>query len=170
MTRWVQLTDKEIKEILAMIEAEGECSKEMFSIRKKLISSKKRITIASAKQKGMNLQRWVADRISKLLGIDWSQGNDQSLIAVRPGGQHGTDIILRGEAYEKFPYAIECKSSEGFNLMGTITQAQANTAEGLDYMIIHKKKALPNPIVIIEWSTFEKLFKRRCACEEVRDT
>ena len=138
-------------------------------LHKKFVKANKRIAIRSAKQKGMLLQHWVADKLANIFNIDWKQKDDQSLIAVRPGGQHGCDIILRGELYKAFPFDIECKSSEGFNLVSTIQQAEANKKPDNDYLIVHKKKALSEPVVILAWSAFEKLFSKRCKCAEKRN-
>lgn len=138
--------------------------KEYESIRKRI--KKSRITIASAKQKGMNLQHWVAEKIAFIFNVTFKQSDDQSLVAARPGGQHGVDIILRGDLYKKFPFDIECKSSENLNIVNTIEQAKANTKPGRDFLIVHKKKALNQPIVIMEWDAFERLIRIRCKCAE----
>lgn len=146
-SKWVLLTDKDRENILEGISIGG-------ATYKKIEALDKRIKVSSAKGKGRNLQMWVCEQISKLLNIPFVQSDDSSLIASRPMGQHGLDCILRGEALKRFPYSIECKNSEQLDLVGTINQAKANEAKGTHWLIVHKRKALAKPIVIMEWDTF----------------
>lgn len=158
MGKWVNLSNKEIsylsKAMMFLFK-----TKEYKSIEKKLENLNKKISVSSAKAKGRNLQYWVCEKISKLLGIPFNQQDDDCLIHSREMGQAGADIILRGEAGKKFPFSIECKSSESLNLVGTIEQVKSNTKPNQDWIIVHKKKAIPNPIVIMDWDCFERLFK-----------
>jgi hypothetical protein len=146
--KWVNLTDADREEIKSCVSS--------ASLKKKM--EHKKITVASAKGKGRNLQHWVCERISSITGIPCGQ-DDDSLIKSREMGQHGTDVILRGEAQKAFPFSIECKNSEQLSIVDTIEQVKANKKEGTDWLIIHKRKALSNPIVIIDWDTFERLVK-----------
>lgn len=156
--KWVCLDTNEIKYLRERLASVGDSYSTVLA--KKLEKQSKRITVASAKQKGYGFQYWVCERLSGLLGIPWVQADDQSLIQSRPGAQHGSDIILRGEAYLKFPFDIECKSTENMNIVSTVEQAKANTKGDRDWLIFHRKKALPEPVVIMAWSAFEKLYRR----------
>jgi hypothetical protein len=153
--KWICFTQKEIKTLLDLT-----TEKEFKTIHKKLSSNynKKRISVASAKGKGRSLQYWICNKISSLLNIPYIQSDDSCLIHSREMGQHGVDIILRGEALKRFPYSIESKSSESLNLMPVIEQIEANQKKDTDWLIVHKRKALPEPIVIMTWRTFEKTF------------
>ena len=151
-SKWVLLTDKERTEILS----QGITP----SLRKKLEKVDKRIAISSAKAKGMGLQRKACEDIAEVTGIEYKQGDDNSLIESRGGGQHGTDVILRGEARVRFPFSVECKASESLNLVNTIDQASTNMLENTDWLILHKKKALSEPIVVLRWKRFLEIWKK----------
>lgn len=155
----ITLTEDELSEILKMI-INGHYTKQP-KLYNKLDRAlhKKPIKISSRKAKGRNLQHFVCERISKLTRINYKQSDDSCEIHSREMGQHGTDIILRGKALQSFPFSIECKNSETFNLAPTIEQAKENQNKDTDWMIVHKRKGWKNPIVIIDWDCFEKLYK-----------
>ena len=156
-TRSINLSDAEQDAILGGIIPP--------SLLKKVQTAKKPKSTAYGRAKGMRGQHWVAEKIGKLLNVEWEQSDDNSPIAVRPSGQHGCDIILRGKAYESFPFDCEVKWSESFDFPGTISQAKENTniKKGRYPLIIHNRKAFNSPVVIMEWEVFEKLFKRAIA-------
>lgn len=158
--KMVSLSTDEIKELLVMIQTSGKVHDELSRISRKLEKATQRIKVRSAKQKGLNLQKWVCEEISEMTGIEYDQSSDQSEISSRPSGQHGTDVILRGEALKQFPYSVECKSSESLNLVETIDQSKANVVKGTDWLIVHRRKAIPDPIVIMDWKTFKKLLRK----------
>ncbi len=146
-----------LKERANKLDLTGANSSKLY---KKLEKTQKRITVASAKAKGRNLQSWACDKLAELLDLTWDQQDDQSLLAFRPMGQAGTDVILRGEAYTRFQYDPECKSVESLNLVTTVEQARNNTKPGRDWLIIHRKKALPETIVMMGWDAFARLWKK----------
>lgn len=150
-TKWVSLTDKERQWILS--------SAPPASLLKKMNTAGKRIQISSAKGKGRALQQWVCSKISELTGIPYNQQDDECLIHSREMGQAGTDVILRGEAGEKFPFSIECKNTESLSLIATIHQAQANTKPDRPWLIVYKAKALNTPVVVLEWDNFIRHYK-----------
>jgi len=114
---------------------------------------------SSCKAKGRKLQIFVCERIAKIFDIIFDNQNEQCEIHSREMGQKGTDIILRGEVYEKFHFDIECKNTEKLNLYDTIEQAKSNTKEGRNWLIVHKKNK-SHPIVIMDWEAFENLIKK----------
>lgn len=116
-------------------------------------------TIQSNKAKARNLQKWVAERLSLLSGIPWGP-EDEKEIQSRPMGQQGVDVILRGEAAERFPYSFECKSGESFQLVKSIEQARANEKKERPWIIVHKRKKFRNPIVMMDWDTFADLLAK----------
>ena len=82
----------------------------------------KPISSASRKAKGRKLQKYVAERISQITNIPAQKDGD---IESRPMGQSGRDIILRGEAKEKFIFhGIECKAQEALNIWQALAQAE----------------------------------------------
>jgi hypothetical protein len=144
---WVNLTDADRKAIAEKIP----------SLAKKM--EHKKIKVSSAKGKGRNLQYWVCERVADITGIPWVQSDDNCEIHSREMGQHGIDLVLRGKAAGKFPFSVECKSSEQLNLVETIAQASRNNIPGRDWLIVHKRKAIPNPIVILSWEAFERIWR-----------
>ena len=145
---WVNLTDADRKAIAEKIP----------SLAKKM--EHRKIKVSSAKGKGMSFQRKVCEMLSELICIPYTK-DDNSLISPRTSGCNGTDIILRGEARKKFPFACECKASENLSLVSAIEQAKANVSDEEGYIIFHKKKALVEPIVIMDFSAFCKLWLQR---------
>jgi len=97
---------------------------------------KKKIKTSSAKSKGRNCQKWVAEKISKLLDIPF--GKDEQ-IAPREMGQSGVDIRLVADAKERFPWSVECKWQETWSLSKFIQQAKENQMHGTDWLLILKK-------------------------------
>jgi hypothetical protein len=152
--KYVNLTDAERAELIKLLPASSK-------LRAKLERAGKRIKVQSAKGKGMNFQREICQKISDLIGIPYLRGNDDSLIESRGGGQHGVDIILRGEAKKRFPFSIEVKNQENMNLVGTIKQAQENQVDGTTWLVVHRRKALPMDLVIMAWESFEELYGRK---------
>ena len=127
----------------------------------KLERSEKKIKVSSAKGKGRGLQYWVCDRIAKIFGIEFIQSDDSCLIQSRPMGQHGTDVILRGEIGKKFPFDIECKACESLSIPDWVRQARSNKKEDRDWLLIFKKQTIGHePLVVMEWETFEKIIKK----------
>ncbi len=110
---------------------------------------------SSAKAKGRALQQWVCAKISELLKIPW--GKDE-MIASREMGQPGADVRLVGEARKRFPFSIECKWQESWSVPSWIKQAQANQAEGTDWLLICKKNRMA-PVVIMDAERFFELLK-----------
>lgn len=126
----------------------------------KLERAEKTIKVSSRKGKGRSLQYWVCERIADMFGIEFVQSDDTCLIHSREMGQHGTDIVLRGEVYKKFPFDIECKACESLSIPDWVRQARANKKENRDWLVIFKKQALGRePLVLMEWKTFEKIIK-----------
>lgn len=101
---------------------------------KRLMSSK--INASSAKAKARRLQNWIAQKISELLGIPW--GKDEQ-IAPREMGQSGTDIRLIADAKDRFPWSVEAKWQEKWDVPGFIRQAKENQLPGTDWLLIIKK-------------------------------
>ena len=73
--------------------------KECKRLIKKLKNAQKTIKVSSRKGKGRGLQYWVCERIAGMFGINFVQSDDTCLVHSREMGQHGTDIVLRGEMY-----------------------------------------------------------------------
>ena len=159
----VTLNNKEIKIIKEGLEKNvGFCiSPSGEKILRRFNRALKPIKVSSAKAKGRELQKWVCQKIANLLKIEYNQQDDQCLIHSREMGQAGVDVVLRGEVRKRFPFSIECKNTEQLEFIKSIKQAQANTSQDEDWMVVHKRKALNSPVVILDWAAFEKLFSKR---------
>lgn len=127
----------------------------------KLERAEKKIKTSSAKGKGRGLQYWVCEKIANIFGIEFKQSDDECLIHSREMGQHGTDIILRGEIGKKFPFDIECKACESLSILDWVRQARSNKKENRDWLLVFKKQTIGHePLVLMEWETFEKMIKK----------
>ena len=151
--KWILLSDEDRSTILAALPPTN-------ATYKKIVRMSKTIKVSSARGKGMSFQKWICTELSKLLDLPYNQSDDESPIASRPSGGHATDIILRGKARKLFPFSIEAKAVENLNLFAAVEQARTNTEPGMNWMVIHKKKALSEPIVVVGWSTFTGIYKK----------
>lgn len=120
---------------------------------------KRRITVRSGKAKGQKLQKLVCEKISETFGIPFDNQDDSCEIHSRESGQSGTDVILRGKAAQVFPFDVECKNTEQWNLPSAIEQAKANTKPGRDWLVVLKKNRV-EPIVVLDIDTFFKMAKK----------
>jgi len=122
--------------------------------------NRKKIKSSSAKNKGRNLQYYICEKISEIFNIKFDQNNDQCDIRSREGGQHGTDIILRGEVYKKFPFDIECKNNESPSVKSWISQAKKNNKnKNRHWLLFWKCKKFKRPVVIMDSDIFFNFFK-----------
>jgi hypothetical protein len=132
---------------------------EQYPLPKPKEEKKKQIKISSAKAKGRNLQKWVCDKISKLIKLSYGYEDDK-LISPRIMGQGGVDVVLRGEALKKFPYSVECKNQESWSIPAYIRQAKKNKLPNTDWLLILKKKEFQKPVVILEAEKFFEILER----------
>ena len=112
-------------------------------------------TTKSRKARGRRFQQWVAQKISDLLNITW--GKDE-LIASREMGQKGVDIRLIGKALEEFPFSIECKNQERWDIPAWIRQAKDNQKFNTTWMLFCKRNS-EVPIVVIDAEEFFRIYK-----------
>lgn len=117
---------------------------------------KKKIKVSSAKAKGRELQKWVANKISEITGIKC--GKDE-LIESREMGQSGVDIKLIGTVRQLFPFSVECKRCERINLSQFIEQAKANQKENTDWLLV-TRRSKEKAVVSIDAEIFFKLYGR----------
>ena len=128
-------------------------------ILKKISRAETKIKPSSAKAKGRDFQYKICQMIADKFGVEFVQSDDDCLIHSREMGQHGKDIVLRGEVKKKFPYSIECKAQESVNITEFVNQARENSTETEPWLLIFKKKSLGSePLVCLEFSRFLSLF------------
>jgi len=114
---------------------------------------KMRISRARCKERGRYLQKEVAKKISEITGI--SYGKDEP-IASREMGQSGPDVRLVGEAKRIFPFAIEAKYQEKWNVVEWIKQAKKNMQDSgkyLSWLLVLKKNNL-DPVIVLDMNVF----------------
>lgn len=108
---------------------------------------------ASAKNKGRKLQKWVCEKISQLTGYEWGQ---DCPIESRGMGQSGTDVRMEKAVEKLFPYSVECKNKEKWDVIASIKQAKANKKSGTDWLLIFSKNRT-KPVVIMDAEHFFEL-------------
>jgi hypothetical protein len=118
---------------------------------------KKTISPQSRKAKGRIFQKEIAEYISDLTGIPWGKDKD---IEPREMGQSGPDIKLYGKARKKFPYAVECKNQEKWQIPKWIRQAKENAKRGMDWLLFIRKNRMKPGIVVLPIDVFFKILKR----------
>ena len=123
------------------------------------VESKKWIRIeimktSSKKEKGKRLQYWTCEKISKLLNIPW--GPDEQ-IASREMGQPGCDVRLVADAKDRFPWSVECKNQEKWNIPAWIRQAKDNQKPGTDWLLICSRNRFDNIAILDADCLFELL-------------
>jgi len=158
--RTINLDTKDIELIIEALETSKTTNWQTRyeNVLRKMKNNLKTIKISSRKGKGRGLQKYICQQISEMLDIPYDQEDDDCLIHNREMGQSGVDVVLRGKAQKLFPFNIETKATESLDFVGAIHQAEANMIESYDWMVIHKRKILGEPIVMITWSAFKKIF------------
>lgn len=127
-------------------------------LHKRIERAKTPIKPRSAKNKGMEWQKEICSFISELTGIEYDQSKDDCLIHSRESGLSGTDVILRGEAKEKFPYSVECKNCKTLSIPEWIRQADSNADNG--NWLLFVKSPVIKKVVVLPLETFKDLFKK----------
>jgi len=120
---------------------------------------KKRITVQSAKGKGRRLQQWACQKISGVTGCKWGSSGDDKEIESRPMGQKGTDVRMESHVQALFPFSVECKAQENWNVHAWIKQAVANQIKGTDWLLICKRSRKP-PVIIIDAEKFFEIWNK----------
>lgn len=118
---------------------------------------KKRITPASAKDKGRRLQQWVCRQISNLTGYEWGSSGEDKPIESRPMGQRGVDVRMESQVKQLFPFSVECKSQESWGVHAWIKQAIENQTPGTDWLIV-AKRSRQKPVIIMDAERFFEIY------------
>lgn len=115
-----------------------------------------KIKPGSAKGKGRQLQQWVCQKISELTGLEWGGSGDDKPIESRPMGQSGTDVRMESQVRSLFPFSVECKWQETWNVPAWIEQAKKNQVKGTDWLLVCKRSRKP-PVIILDAEIFFEL-------------
>ena len=129
-------------------------------------TQRKRIKPSSCKAKGRLFQQEICRYISEITGEEYDQQSDQSNIRSREMGQSGVDIVIRGTAVEKFPFAIECKNVEKLNWWDAISQAKKNVTKCLPHWLLFVRRNRTQPVVVMDCETLWWLLDRKFAVQE----
>jgi hypothetical protein len=101
----------------------------------------------SAKAKGRVFQQHVRDRI-----LEYNPQLEFDDVKSTSMGAGGEDIQLSPAARKLVPLSIECKSRASFAFYKDLEQAQSNTKQGLEPVLICKaNRKKPVAIVDLEW-------------------
>ena len=109
----------------------------------------------SCKNKGIRLQKWVAEQISNVTGIHWGKDTE---IRSREAGQQGTDVVLSDRVKTMFPFSIECKNVEHVNFWDSVEQSKSNQEENLEWLLFIKRNNT-EPLVVLDAELFFKIVK-----------
>lgn len=120
---------------------------------------KRKIQPGSAKDKGRRFQQWLCQKISEITGFSWGSSGDDYPIESRPMGQSGPDVRMETAVKRLFPYSVECKWQETWDVPAWVRQAQKNTPEGEDWLLFIRKNNMKNPyaLVVMDADTFFRL-------------
>lgn len=111
------------------------------------------IKVASAKNKGRNLQKWVRDLLLSLAPT--LESDDIKSTAM---GSQGEDVQLSPAARKVFPVSIECKARKSQKtIYDWIAQAQS---QGKGEPVVVIKQDRSKPLVIVDAEYFFKEIKR----------
>ena len=122
-----------------------------MAVKKK--KKKRRITHASAKNKGRTLQKWTIQKLIDILNIHPEDIENRSM------GAGGEDVIMSRAARDKFPFSIECKNQEAINVWASYEQSKANCGN-YEPIVIIKRRAQKRPLIVLDAETFIKLTAR----------
>jgi hypothetical protein len=152
LLKLVERMFKQLRENDLYIEL-GDYEEEYGKLRKRFV--KPAIQVSSGKAKSRVLQNWTARKIGELLGFAW--GKDE-MIAPREMGQGGVDVRLVADAKEQFPWSVECKNTEQWDLPGFIRQAKENRLPGTDWLVVVKKNR-HEEVVVLDAEVFFDLLR-----------
>jgi hypothetical protein len=90
------------------------------------------VTVRSAKAKGRNYQKEVADEFIQRLDLDALD------VKCAVMGENGIDVRFFGRNRDKAPFAVECKRTEAINIHRAFEQASAN-ADGQIPIVVFRR-------------------------------
>lgn len=105
---------------------------------------------SSAKAKGRKLQQWTARKIAEITKRPY--GKDQE-VESREMGQSGVDVKLYAKAKEMFPFSVECKNRERWDIPMWIKDIKQIQLKGTDWLLVVSKNRY-KPVVIMDAEAF----------------
>ena len=111
------------------------------------------MNVKSVKAKGRRLQNIVRDALrSAFPALETEDIRSQTM------GMTGEDIVLSPLARKSIPYSIECKNQERLQIWKSLQQAEDNTAENCEPLLIIKRNGT-KPYAVIDLEKFISLIK-----------
>jgi hypothetical protein len=101
---------------------------------------------SSAKQKGRLFQQTIVRMLIKAFDLEADDVFSRSM------GASGEDVMLSPKARVLFPYSVECKNTETFNMWQAYKQASDN-AGGYE-PIVFVKRNRHKPLVVVDAEHF----------------
>ena len=110
------------------------------------------MNVRSKKNKGVRLQNYVVKRLIEVFGFDE--------LDVKPAvmGETGVDIHLSKQALQEFPFSIECKNQERWNIPQFFKQAVDNTIPDT-YPLLVVKRNRHEPLAVLRFEDFLQVIK-----------
>ena len=110
------------------------------------------MNVRSKKNKGVRLQNYVVKRLIEVFGFDE--------LDVKPAvmGETGVDIHLSKQALQEFPFSIECKNQERWNVTQFFKQAVDNTLPDT-YPLLVVKRNRHEPLAVLRFEDFLELVR-----------
>ena len=85
-------------------------------------------------------------------------GKDKE-IESREMGQSGVDIKLYAKAKEMFPFSVECRNRERWDIPAWIKQIKSIQNEGTDWLLVISKNRY-TPVIIMDANAFFDLYEQ----------
>jgi len=111
-------------------------------------------TPRSRKSKGRGFQNYIVADIRRITGLCDDDVRSNGM------GQPGADVVLSTHGKKTFPYAVECKRTESWNIHEWWRQAERNAnLEGLKPLLVLRRNN-ESARVMMKWGDFLELVQR----------
>jgi len=107
---------------------------------------------SSAKAKGRHCAREVKDKL-----LEWAPNLEERDFVITSSGETGPDLKLSPRASETYPFVVECKNVEKFNVWKALEQNEKHEGEG--YPILFFKRNNSKLYACMEIDNFLKLVR-----------
>jgi hypothetical protein len=108
---------------------------------------------ASAKNKGRQLQQWVANLIKSKFNLEDADVRSTSM------GASGEDILFSPVAARRVGLSVECKSRDRIAVYGFYEQAKTNTPAEREAVCVVKQNR-SSPLVVVDAEYFFDILER----------
>jgi hypothetical protein len=116
---------------------------------------KTKMRTKSAKAKGRRLVALVQKQV-----LEFFPGLQEDDLRIALASETGCDLKLSPAARSVFPFSVECKNKESLNIWKAIAQAETNTIEGTQTLVVFCRNNMPEPYVALKLIDFMQLVLR----------